>query len=136
MLGRMSDFFLLFVLALPIALAAVFLSVWKRKPEVLKKRDALKLSEEIERLESRSANERIVGYDKVLDHLLTSLGYRGTLADKLKRKPRILGNRLEEVWKLHKIRNRVVHELTPVSGTEIHADKYRKILLELLSSSR
>lgn len=69
----------------------------------------------------------------MLDHILSALGYKGTLGEKLKREPAIIRNRIEEIWKLHKIRNRIVHELEPVPGIETHADRYRKILLELLA---
>lgn len=53
---------------------------------------------------------KIVEADKVLDEALRLLGYAGTLGDKLKKAgPRF--KNLDEVWKAHKLRNTLVHEL-------------------------
>jgi hypothetical protein len=53
---------------------------------------------------------KIVEADKVLDEALKLLGYSGTLGDKLKKAgPRFTN--LNDVWKAHKLRNTLVHEL-------------------------
>lgn len=130
----MSDTALLLIaLAVPLALAALFLFFGTKKKVVLTKKEAVQLLHEIERLENKSPTERLVGYDKVLDHLLTRLGYHGTLGQKLKREPKPIRSRIDEIWRLHKIRNKIVHELEPVNRIDDHADRYRKILLEILT---
>lgn len=130
----MSDtVLLLLALAVPVALAAFFLFFGTKKKAVLTKKEAVQLLHEIDRLDSKSPTERLVGYDKVLDHLLSRLGYRGTLGQKLKREPKPIRGKIDEIWRLHKIRNKIVHELEPVSQIDMHADRYRKILLELLT---
>lgn len=48
--------------------------------------------------------------DKLLDFLLTKLGYRGSLGEKLKK----VGGRLrceQDLWRAHKLRNILAHEL-------------------------
>lgn len=78
-LNGMQDLALLLIVAVPVILGAVFTYLSRRTAKKLKPKDSKRLAEEISRLEGRTANERIVGYDKVLDHLLTALGYKGTL---------------------------------------------------------
>lgn len=129
----MSEISIFLILAVPVALGAFFIWFGTRKQKKLKPKEAAKLIMEADKFAERAATERIVGYDKVLDHFLTAMGYRGTMGEKLKRKPAVLGKKLEEIWKLHKIRNRLVHDLEPIPGLEAHADRYQKILLELLT---
>ncbi|MFA6039042.1 MAG: hypothetical protein WCV62_06190 [Candidatus Peribacteraceae bacterium] len=57
--------------------------------------------------------------DAVLDTLLTELGYAGTLGEKLKKAGPYLPD-LDAVWKAHKLRNRLAHEVgTPVPEREL-----------------
>lgn len=53
---------------------------------------------------------KIVEADKILDEALRLLGYSGTLGEKLKAAgPRF--SHVDGVWKAHKLRNTLVHEL-------------------------
>ncbi len=54
-------------------------------------------------------HRRVMEGDKVLDHLLAALGYKGTLGEKLKRADRILPDK-NGAWRAHKLRNRLAHE--------------------------
>ena len=69
----MSEIAILLIVAVPVALGAVFVYFSKHARVRLKPKDSKRLADEISRLEGRTANERIVGYDKVLDHLLSAL---------------------------------------------------------------
>lgn len=129
----MNDFFFLLLLAVPLTLAASFLIAAKRQRKELKPKDRSKLINELLRLENRSPSERIVGYDKVLDHALAAYGLHGTLGEKLKKEPVVLRGKLDEIWKFHKIRNRIVHDLEPVAGLDEHADRYKRLILEILT---
>lgn len=81
----------------------------------------------------KTPGERIVAYDKILDHMLESLNYRGTLGEKLKAEPAVLKGSLEEIWRLHKIRNRIVHDLEKPSGDILKdAVIYESILSKIL----
>ncbi len=55
-------------------------------------------------------NLQIMEADKVLDHALKLLGYKGSLGEKLKQAgPRF--NDLNAVWYAHKLRNTLAHEM-------------------------
>lgn len=55
------------------------------------------------------AHRRVLEGDKVLDKLLTALGYTGTLGEKLKKADKQLPD-INAVWRAHKLRNRIAHE--------------------------
>lgn len=61
------------------------------------------------------AHRRILEADAVLDALLTALGYRGSLGEKLQKAGPYVP-RLNEVWRAHKLRNRLAHEI----GVQVH----------------
>ena len=52
---------------------------------------------------------RVLETEKVLDGILNSLGYEGSLADKLRRGGARLPD-IEAIWAAHKLRNRIAHE--------------------------
>ncbi len=53
----------------------------------------------------------IIEADKLLDGVLKLSGYQGeTMADRLKQLTPAQISNLEDVWQVHKIRNRIVHE--------------------------
>ncbi len=54
-------------------------------------------------------HRKLLGADAVLDVALAGLGYQGTLGEKLKRAGSFVPD-LNEVWRAHKIRNRIAHE--------------------------
>lgn len=130
----MNDYvILLLAIAAPVLLAGFFLRLAPSKRKRLKKTDVDRLLKELGKFDGRSPTERIMGYDKVLDHVLAAAGHTGTLGEKLKKKPDILSGKLEEAWRLHKIRNRVAHDLDSVNGLERHAEEYRKLLQGILT---
>lgn len=55
-------------------------------------------------------NLAILEADKLLDHVLKFLGYRGSLGEKLKKSGSLFSN-LDDVWKVHKMRNKIAHEI-------------------------
>ncbi len=61
--------------------------------------------------------------DKLLDALLKKKGYSGSLGEKLKVAGKVFTN-VDEVWKAHKLRNRLAHEMEFSPG--------EKVLLEAL----
>lgn len=61
--------------------------------------------------------------DKLLDFLLTRLGYRGSLGEKLKK----AGRRFrceQDLWRAHKLRNTLAHEL----GATVDIKQVRAVL--------
>jgi hypothetical protein len=54
--------------------------------------------------------ESVIEADKLLDEILSYRGYKGTLGDKLGKAGPAFTN-VQDVWHVHKMRNRLVHEL-------------------------
>ena len=88
---------------------------------------------QIQLLNNKSSNERIIAYDKILSHILSDIGYTGTVAEKLKKKPSLISEFLEDIWRLHKLRNRLVHEFAEIQEQDLEksAQQYKKILFSL-----
>ena len=80
----------------------------------------------------KSPSERMIACDKILSHILEDLGFHGTVADQLKQKPSILSRDLQEIWRLHKIRNTIAHELSSEFDEVGDPKSFEKILRTLL----
>ena len=52
----------------------------------------------------------IMDADKLLDHTLGIMGYRGGLGNKLKKNPHLFKN-LNQLWASHKVRNNIAHQI-------------------------
>ena len=76
---------------------------------------------------------KLVEADKILDEALRLLGYAGTLGEKLQKAgPRF--SDINGVWWAHKLRNRVVHDLTSQASdgeTNRAISIYHKALTDL-----
>lgn len=72
-------------------------------------------------------------YDKILSHILREYGYEWNVGDQLKARPKVIIN-IDEVWRLHKLRNRLAHELTEISSSTLknEATNFKKVLTTLL----
>ena len=86
----------------------------------------------IKKAEIEDPNEQIIEYDKIYHHILKSLGYRGSFWEILKRNPKEVKN-LNEVWELHKLRNRLVHDLKqPKKNLHKEAQRYKDVTEKFL----
>lgn len=76
---------------------------------------------------------KIVEADKILDEALRVLGFSGSLGDKLKASGALFSN-VDAVWKAHKLRNTLVHDLQK-KPTDSDVDEamrsYRQALRDL-----
>ena len=127
-----TGIFVAIATAIVFGIATVVLFSFRKKGKLSKKNVSFFLGQ-IEAVSKKTPSERIVAYDKILDHMLARLNYRGTLGEKLKRKPALLSGRYDDVWYFHKIRNRLVHDLENIgNGIEGDADGYEKLLRQLL----
>lgn len=82
--------------------------------------------------EHLSNRESIIECDNILSHVLRELGYRGNLGDQLRKKPYVVRSKLDELWQLHRLRNKIVHELDIGKIREEDVRRYRDILKEML----
>lgn len=82
------------------------------------------------------ARIKVLELDKALDALLTSLGYKGSLGEKLIAAGSRLPN-IDALWTAHKLRNRVAHETdVAVSDRDVEqmCDAIHKALRHVSSS--
>ena len=75
-------------------------------------------------IRQKDMKHAIMDADKLLDHALYLLGYRGNLGAKLKKSARLFKN-VNKIWAAHKIRNNIAHQIN------YHVDKetYRTAML-------
>lgn len=80
-----------------------------------------------------SDSEKILNYDKVLHHILRDLWYSGTLGEILKKKPKEIKD-LDRIWKLHKLRNALAHELDTSKHNNLKqkSESFKKELFKLI----
>lgn len=63
----------------------------------------------------------VINADKLLDEVLRIKGFQGTLGEKLKKAENLIDN-YDGIWKAHKLRNRIAHEMDHhFSSKEGHA---------------
>lgn len=77
--------------------------------------------------------EQIISYDILYHKILLGLSYIWTFGEILKQEPNEIGD-IEKVWKLHKLRNKLVHELDHHTEPELQkeATAFKKELRSLL----
>jgi hypothetical protein len=88
---------------------------------------------QIQRTQDDSPTERIIQCDKILSHILRDYGYEWTVADQLRWNPRILRD-IDETWRLHKLRNKLAHDLHDFHDSMLirEARNFERLLLDLL----
>ena len=59
---------------------------------------------------NKSDKEKLIDYDKLYHKILQKFWYNWTFWEILKTKPNEIWN-LNKVWKLHKLRNKLVHDV-------------------------
>ncbi|MBN2087669.1 hypothetical protein JW758_04950 [Candidatus Peregrinibacteria bacterium] len=105
-------FFLAIVLAFVIVdVVIVFYVVYKRSRKKLSKQIKDEICDSWKQIIRQSdKSHAIMNADKLLDHTLTQLGYKGSLGAKLKKSPRLFKD-INSVWRAHKVRNNIAHQM-------------------------
>ncbi len=75
-------------------------------------------------IRQKDMKHAIMDADKLLDHSLHLLGYRGNLGGKLKKAAPLFKN-INKVWAAHKIRNNIAHQI----NYEVDEKTYRNAML-------
>lgn len=128
----MEYFFLAIIII--ILLVGVFLTFRFSGKKELKKDKKSYYQKEIQKVSVLpSSSERIMRYDMIMHHILKDYGYSGNVWDQLKAKPRMINN-LNVIWGLHKLRNKLAHDMEPISPDllEKKAQEFEKEVLKLL----
>ncbi len=125
-------YFLFFFLVLMVF--SIFLILKFSRKKRLKKESKLKLEShfyEIKKLSS--SKERITDFDKLYHKILRELRYSWTFWEILKSKPKIIDD-IEELWELHKLRNKLVHDFSSISEKTLEekALRYEKLVYDFL----
>lgn len=94
----------------------------------LTKPDISFFKERIKNISTLPACQQILEFDKLLDLALAKIGKKGTLGEKLKNSEKLFSN-IDNVWKVHKIRNKIAHEVGFVLK-EKEFENFRKIYLD------
>ena len=100
---------LLFVLVPLLLVALLLIFSVQRKRRTFSERDSIfmqKIWHEILSKAHTDPRHTILEADKLLDFALTKKGYTGSLGEKLKSHGSTLFTYLDEVWSVHKLRNR------------------------------
>ncbi|MDP2090058.1 MAG: hypothetical protein Q8K30_00545 [Candidatus Gracilibacteria bacterium] len=81
-----------------------------------------------------SYKEQVIDMDKLYHKILLEVGYKGTFGEILKQKPIEISD-LNQVWELHKFRNRLVHEFdsSPLNILKENATYYVIEIKKLLN---
>lgn len=105
----MQTFLTIFILIL--LLWIYFLFFYNSKKKLTKKEITYykTLSKEVS-IKSISNKEKIITFDKIYHDILKKSGYKWTFWEILKKKPIIIQD-LNSIWELHKLRNKLVHEV-------------------------
>jgi len=117
-----------------ILLIGVFLTFRFSEVKHLKKDKKSYYEKEIQKVSDLlSPSEKIMRYDMIMHHILKDYSYSGTVGDQLKAKPRMMNN-LNVIWSLHKLRNKLAHDMEPISADllEEKAREFEKEILKLL----
>lgn len=108
---------LLITIGIVLALAIVLLVFFGRnlfKPKLSVAASAKIAKQWSHVLSLADLHRQILEADSVLDMTLQELGFQGSLGEKLKKAGKLLPNQ-NDVWRAHKLRNRIAHE----PGTQI-----------------
>lgn len=102
-------FISLFIISFIIALFLVFY-FWRKKK--IDAKLSFELTKKLKYIENDtiSNKEKVVVLDILYHQILKTLGYTGSFWEILKGKPKEISN-INEIWRLHKLRNTLVHEL-------------------------
>lgn len=121
----MKIFLILVILFITLDILIVAYVIWKRtrkKVSEKERREVQKAWKGI--IKQKDRRHAIMDADKLLDHALSLLGYKGSLGNKLKQSASLFSN-INKVWAAHKIRNNIAHQM----NYEVDEKTYRRTML-------
>lgn len=107
----MKIFFIIVAIFIAIDVLIVFYVIWRRTKRKLSQKTILEIQNNWkEIIRQKDFKHAIMDADKLLDHALYLMGYKGNLGSKLKSAGRLFTN-VNKVWAAHKIRNNIAHQI-------------------------
>lgn len=117
-MNDMNFFVYSIVFFVAMTLALLFYVIWKlRNRGLTKEQKKYFLSNWYKISNDNDLRHAILNADKLLDKLLEASGYKGTTGEKIKNAKKVFRD-YNGIWKAHKLRNRLAHELDPKMSTE------------------
>lgn len=110
--------YLFIILIVVIGLIFLILITISRKKKGLSNKDLELISQKWKKIYNLKGAHAIIEADKLLDYILTKKGFSGTTAEKIRQAEGMFSD-VEAVWSVHKLRNRIAHEIN------INLDKRR-----------
>ena len=99
--------------------------IWKRRRHKISKKNLLEIQNAWKTIiRQKDMRHAIMDADKLLDHALYLLGYKGNLGNKLKKATPLFKN-INRIWAAHKIRNNIAHQI----NYQIDEKTYRNTML-------
>jgi len=99
--------------------------IWRRTRRKISQKDLSEIQKTWKLIiRQKDMRNAIMDADKLLDHALHLLGYRGNLGSKLKKSGGRFKN-INKVWAAHKVRNNIAHQI----NYQIDEKTYRDTML-------
>ena len=102
----MELLFGIIIVAVGLGIAVIFLS----KRSKLSKKDIKYVESSWRKIKEMDPQKSVLEADKLLDFILSKMGYKGSLGEKLKASGALFSD-INGVWRAHKKRNILAHEL-------------------------
>jgi len=108
----MKIFLTILVLFIIVDILIVVYVVYRRAHRRLSEKGIQEIQESWkEIIRQKDMRHALLEADKLLDHALYQLGYRGNLGTKLKKSSALFGSSINRVWAAHKVRNNIAHQM-------------------------
>lgn len=121
----MKIFLIVAALFVAVDVLIVFYVIWRRmRREIPEKELHLIQQNWKEIIRQKDMKHAIMDADKLLDHALYLMGYRGNLGAKLKKAGPLFKN-VNKIWAAHKVRNNIAHQI----NYQLDKDAYRSAML-------
>lgn len=121
---------LITIIILIIFLYIISISTKKKLTKTNKEKYLKKIIE----VENSESSKKIIIYDSIIWNILNNLWYKWTISEQLKKKPKEIKFYINEIWELHKIRNKIAHEIDNINEKFLKekSNRYKEILLNIL----
>ena len=121
----MKLLFIIVAIFVAIDVLIVLYVIWRRTRRKIPEKTLLEIRSTWKKIiRQKDMRHAIMDADKLLDHTLYILGYKGNLGNKLKKAAPLFKN-INKVWAAHKIRNNIAHQI----NYQIDEKAYRNTML-------
>ena len=107
----MKIFLTIVVVFIAVDVLIVLYVMYRRVRRKIQQKDRIEIQKTWKTIiRQKDRKHAVMDADKLLDHALYLLGYRGNLGSKLKKSARLFKN-INKIWAAHKIRNNIAHQM-------------------------